>query len=47
MGSQKHKENQTKAIKPRFQDQWLAKAIEKNKKTKKNKISGPMGSQSH
>ena len=32
---------------PRFQNQWIAETIENTNKTKKTKISEPMGSQSH
>ena len=32
---------------PRFQNQWIAKTIEKTNKNKKTKISEPMGSQNH
>ena len=33
--------------KPRFQDQWVTKTLEKTKANKKTKISGPMDSQHH
>ena len=36
MGSQNHREYQQKPRKPRFQNQWVTKAIENTKQTKKN-----------
>ena len=36
-----------KLRKPRFQNQWVAKTIEKTKQNKKTKISEPMGNQNH
>ena len=54
--SPNHRENQATTRKPRFQDQWVTKTIEKTEQYIHiyiyiyiyiNKISGPMGSQSH
>ena len=36
-----------KLRKPRFQNQWVAKTIEKTKQNKKTKMPEPMGSQNH
>ena len=42
-----HWANKNNTRKPRFQDQWVAKTIEKTEQNKNTKISEPMDSQNH
>ena len=46
-GSMGNRKPWIKPRQPRFQNQWIAKTIKNTKRTKKTKISEPMGSQNH